>query len=376
MNSIRLKLMLAIAAVTCATAIAVGSQAYWVARSALEDATFDKLVAVRELKADQVDSFFRTIRDQVIALSADPMVIDAMTSFSDAFASESMSDRFEDAAQLRSFYSQEFMSRAREAKAPVNDFLELWPEDPRSQHMQHHYIAANSYPVGEKYQLDRSSDGSRYDDVHATYHPVLRDFSKRFGFYDVFLVNADSGYIVYSTEKEIDFATSLFDGPYRDSNIAAVFKEARVANNANFVRMVDFASYMPSYGAQASFIASPIVRNGQTAGVLIVQVPLERLNGIMTSDGEWSSVGLGATGETYIVGRDYILRTQSRFFVSDREAFLDSITEAGIDQTTVDRMRSVGSAIGLLTVDTPGTRAAMAGEIGTQIFDDYRGDPV
>ena len=376
MNSIKSKLMLAIAAVTVATAIAVGSQSYWVARSALEDASFDKLVAVRELKSDQVDSFFGTIRNQVVALSADPMVIEAMTSFSDAFASELMSDQIEDTAELRSFYSQDFMSRARDAQAPVDNFMELWPEDPRSQRMQRNYIAANSYPVGEKYQLDRSSDGSRYDDVHANYHPMLRDFSKRFGFYDLFLVDADSGYIVYSTEKEIDFGTSLIDGPYRDSNIAAVFREARVANNSNFVRMVDFASYVPSYGAQASFLASPIVRNGQISGVLIVQVPLDRLDDIMTSGGSWSSVGLGDTGETYIVGPDYTLRTQSRFFISDREAFFDSISGAGVEQATADRIRSLGSAIGLLTIDTPGTRAALAGQSGTQIFDDYRGEAV
>ena len=140
--------------------------------------------------------------------------------------------------------------------------------------------------------------------------------------------------------------------------------------------MVDFAGYMPSYGAQASFLASPIVLDGQTSGVLIVQVPLDRLNDIMTSGGSWSNVGLGETGETYIVGPDYTLRTQSRFFASDRDAFFDSITRAGVSPAMADRMRSVGSAIGLLTVDTPGTRAAMAGEIGTQIFDDYRGEAV
>ena len=140
--------------------------------------------------------------------------------------------------------------------------------------------------------------------------------------------------------------------------------------------MVDFASYMPSYGAQASFLASPIFRNGQILGVLIVQVPLDRLDDIMTSGGSWSSVGLGETGETYIVGPDFTLRTQSRFFISDREAFFDSIIGAGIEQATADRIRSVGSAIGLLTVDTPGTRSALAGQTGTQIFDDYRGEAV
>ena len=39
-------------------------------------------------------------------------------------------------------------------------------------------------------------------------------------------------------------------------------------------------------------------------------------------------------------------------------------------------MRSLGSAVGLLTVDTPGTRMALDGQTGTQIFDDYRGQAV
>jgi methyl-accepting chemotaxis protein len=367
---------MAIATVTVSTAVVVGSLAYSISREALEKASFNQLVSVRELKADQVDSFFRTIRDQVVALSANRMVIDAMRSFNDGFSSGSMSDQTEDTAVLRAFYSEEFMARARDAHAPVDSAVDLWPADPRSQRLQHHYLAANPFPIGEKYQLDRSPDSSRYADVHANYHPFLRDFSKRFGFYDLLLVDVKSGYIVYSVEKEIDFATSLVDGPYRDSNIAEVFSEARLSNNANFVRMVDFASYMPSYGAQASFLASPIFENNQITGVLIVQVPLDRLNHIMTSGEAWSDVGLGETGETYVVGPDFKMRTQSRFLVSDPETFFDEIEAAGIEPSTRDRMRSLGSAVGLLTVDTPGTRMALDGQGGTQIFDDYRGQAV
>jgi anti-anti-sigma regulatory factor/HAMP domain-containing protein len=336
---------MAIATVTVSTTIVVGSLAYWISREALEKASFNQLVSVRELKADQVDNFFSTIRNQVVALSANRMVIDAMKSFHDAFGSGSMSDQMEDTAVLRAFYGEEFMARAREAQAPVDNVVDLWPADPRSQQMQHLYLAANPFPVGEKYQLERSPDGSRYADMHATFHPFLRDFSKRFGFYDLFLVDAKSGYIVYSVEKEIDFATSLLDGPYRDSNIAKVFREARHSNNANFVLMVDFESYMPSYGAQASFLASPIFNGNEITGVLIVQVPLDRLNHIMTSGEVWSDVGLGETGETYVVGPDFKVRTEPRFLVSDPESFFNDIAAAGIESTTRDRMRSLGSAL-------------------------------
>jgi hypothetical protein len=156
------------------------------------------------------------------------------------------------------YYAREFLERAEAAKAPVENVADLWPDDPRTLRMQHRYLASNPYPTGEKSLLERGEQGTDYDGLHQIYHPVLRDFSKRFGFYDLFMVDAQTGYIVYSVEKEIDFATSLIDGPYRGANIAEAFNSARTAANASFARMVDYESYLPSYGAQAS---SPTTRH-------------------------------------------------------------------------------------------------------------------
>ena len=376
MKSIRTRLMIAMAAVTVVAVVAVGWQAYSISRTSLERESFNQLIAVRELKAGQVEGFFQTLRDQVIALSGTPMVARGMDSLADAFDAEEIIDSDDGLIDLRLFYTQEFMTRAKNANAPLGSLADLWPEDPRSLSMQQRYIAENPHPVGEKHQLDRSTNSARYDQLHSDYHSVFRDFSKRFGLYDLFLVDADTGYIVYSVEKEIDFATSLLDGPYRSSNIAEVFRKAREARNANFAVMVDYESYMPSFGAQAAFIGSPIFVNGRAEGVLIIQLPLDRLDQIMTSGRAWSSVGLGRTGETYLVGPDLTLRSQSRFMLSDPEAFFRDITESGVDQSTVERIRALGSAVGLLAIDTPGSRDALSGKSGAQIFYDYRGEPV
>jgi HAMP domain-containing protein/anti-anti-sigma regulatory factor len=376
MTTIRSRLIIAMTAVTVAAAVSVGWQAYSISRAALEAESFNKLIAVRELKADQVDAFFRTIRNQVIEMSANRMVAEAMVSMSQAFMDESVEETPNDRADLRLFYAREFIERAKAAKAPVDNVTDLWPDDPRTLRMQHRYLAANSFPTGQKSLLERGGQGTDYDDLHAIYHPAFRDFSERFGFYDLFMVDARTGYIVYSVEKEIDFATSLIDGPYRGTNIAEAFNSAQAAANASFARMVDYESYLPSYGAQASFMASPIFANGQAVGVLIVQVPLDRLDEIMTSGREWAAVGLGETGETYIVGPDFTLRNQSRFLISDSESFFRDIAAAGVAQDKVDRIRSIGSSVGLLKIETPGTRDALNGDSSTQIFPDYRGEPV
>ena len=105
-------------------------------------------------------------------------------------------------------------------------------------------------------------------------------------------------------------------------------------------------------------------------------MPVDRINTIMTSREEWGRVGLGDTGETYIVGRDLTLRNQSRFLIEDRESYLRSIEASGVGSSTVDRIATLGSTIGLQEVRTEGTLAAIGGETGTGMFPDYRGVPV
>jgi anti-anti-sigma regulatory factor/HAMP domain-containing protein len=235
------------------------------------------------------------------------------------------------------------------------------------------YISGNSLDTGSKHLLDAADDGSRYSAAHRRYHPLLRNFLERFGYYDIFLIDHQSGNIVYTVFKEVDFGTSLNSGPYRESNLANAFRAARDSGSPGFIRLEDFEPYAPSYGAHASFIATPVYDGQDLVGVLAFQMPVDRINAIMTSGGEWERVGLGLSGETYIVGEDLKLRNQSRFLIEDRDNYLQAIEEAGIDRATIQRIATLGSAIGLQTVDTKGTRAAVSGQTGSGLFEDYRG---
>ncbi|GAH68518.1 unnamed protein product, partial [marine sediment metagenome] len=101
-----------------------------------------------------------------------------------------------------------------------------------------------------------------------------------------------------------------------------------------------------------------------------------RINSIMTSDQNWSAVGLGESGETYIVGDDFTLRNQSRFLIEDSENYFKLIDEIGTPLSTIARIRNINSTIGLQEVETEGTVAAQRSLTGTGIFPDYRGVPV
>jgi methyl-accepting chemotaxis protein len=350
-------------------------------KSALEKQAFAKLTAVREMKASHVEAYFQNIRRQVLTFSEDRMVIDAMRNFREAFQSldsELNLDQVlsEGDLQLKLYYQNEFLPRLNRNLGRDAVLADFWPDSEAARALQYFYIAKNPFDVGEKHQLDRSKAPTSYSDIHDIYHPIIRSYLEKFGYYDIFLVDPENGHIVYSVFKEVDFGTSLLTGPYRDTNFAQAFRAARQSGASDFVRLKDFAPYPPSYNAPASFIASPIFDGEELVGVLLFQMPVDRINEIMTSDQAWSQVGLGDSGETYLVGGDFKLRSQSRFFIEDKVGYLNALAAQGVSAKLVNQIEFLDSAIGLQDVQTDGAVAALAGKTGVSIFPDYRGQPV
>jgi|GEM_PF-565920 len=383
----RLKISTKILFVTTSMAIAIiiisGVASDVITRKATRIEAFNKLTAVREMKAQQIEDYFQQIRNQVITFSEDRMIVDAMKAFSQGFESHTHEIKAIEEAYpgyrsgvLRQYYQNEFLprlSKYAQSPAQLNDY---WPENSTTQILQYLYIADNINQTGQKHLLDAATDYSSYTSAHRKYHPVIRNYLETFGYYDIFLVDPDNGHIVYSVFKEVDYATSLLNGPYSKTNIAEVFRRARQASQPDFITTIDFEPYTPSYNDQASFIATPIFDGNRRIGVLIFQMPVKRINDIMTNKQDWSRVGLGKSGETYIVGEDYRLRNQSRFLIEDKQNYLKTVAAHGTSETIVNQIDALNNSIGLQEVKTEGTQAALSGKQGTKIFPDYRGVPV
>ena len=140
--------------------------------------------------------------------------------------------------------------------------------------------------------------------LHEKVHPIIRNFLDKFGYYDIFSssipIRAISCTPVY---KELDYSTSLVNGPYANTNFGEAFREANAAASDDVFVLKDFKQYAPSYMAPASFIASPIFDGEEKIGVAIFQMPVDRIQEIMSLRS-----GLGETGETILVGSDYQMR--------------------------------------------------------------------
>lgn len=53
----------------------------------------------------------------------------------------------------------------------------------------------------------------------------LTEYQKDTGFYDVFMICATHGHVMYTAAKEADLGTNLKSGPYKNSGLAEVWKK-------------------------------------------------------------------------------------------------------------------------------------------------------
>ncbi len=287
----------------------------------LRTEAISRMTALRESKKASIVRYFDSIRDQVLTLSEDRMIVDASLGFNAAFNSYAAETSVTPArlaamrAALKTYYAGEFAteygSQNDGGKFDADGTVAKLADN--AVIFQYNFIRANKNPLGSKHLLNSLGDGSSYDRLHGKVHPIIRNYLEKFGYYDIFLVDAKHGNVQYSVFKELDYGTSLKTGPWADSNLARAYNKAMALDGPNTVALMDYDLYTPSYDAPAGFIASPIYDGATKTGVLIFQMPLDRIAAIM---GE--KAGLGNTGETILVGPDYLMRSDSRLDTKNR----------------------------------------------------------
>ncbi len=175
------------------------------------------------------------------------------------------------------------------------------------------------------------------------------DYVAEYGYYDLFLIHPE-GRVFYSVAKEADYGTNIVNGTYADSSLGDATREALQSGEFGFG---DFRPYAPSNGEPAAFIAQPLVRDGEAEIVVALQVSLGAINAIMQE-----RTGMGRTGETYLVGPDHLMRSDS-YLDPENHSVMASFADP-----------ELGS------VETEAANAALAHEADARIIIDYNGNPV
>lgn len=312
----------------------------------------NRLEALRDSRAQTVSAYFNTIDEQVKNLASDPATAEALRRLDSAFARYD-GEPADSATGLVRFYQNTFAERyAAENDGKSIDGGAIAAKLGRTAAaLQRAYISGNANPLGSKHLLDTANDGSLYSREHTRIHPTFRRFLEAFGYYDIFLLDND-GNVVYSVYKEVDFATSLKSGPWADSGLASAYQSVQSVEQGAST-FIDFKVYRPSYDAPAGFFASPVFDGDRRIGSLVFQFPIDRLNAIMADRS-----GLGETGETYLVGPDKLMRSDS-YLDPEHHSVISSFRQP-------DKGRA----------DTEAVRLALKGQTDADVIIDYNGNPV
>jgi methyl-accepting chemotaxis protein len=260
--------LLVVAPAVCAVFL-LGMFSYQRSSNSLQEAAFEKLGALGASRTNVIGTYLQDVRTDLVLTASNEGIINAMLDFSTGW-----------------------VELGENAK---NDLQRL-------------YLSDNPYPAGKREDLNQADDGSEYSMIHGSYHPWFHELQEERGYYDIFLIDTD-GNVCYSVFKEADFATNVKIGKWKNTDLGKIWQEVGYSSALGKVAFSDFAAYAPSAGAAASFIGTPIIdTNGDPLGALVYQMPIGKINDIMQQ-----TEGLGESGETYLVGADYMMRSDSRF---------------------------------------------------------------
>ncbi len=308
-SSLKQKVMAAFLIIGLLPTVLVSIVGLKVSEDILLEGLFSHLIDVKEVKKQQVEDYFNSKSHTLQGLANTLMVQEALLAFREGISSIKLKSGQQEAVKQDYLNGFARIYKEQNPESSLNLDRLLSKKDHIATSLQSIYLANSPYKTGERH-LYNGPEASGYHQVHARYHSSFKVLLEELNLYDIFIVDNESSRIVYSVFKEVDFGTRLNNGPFADSGIAEAFRLAKKkgANNGSpYTVMTDYRLYQPSYDAPASFMASPIIINNRVEGYFIIQLPLDKLSKIMAV-----SEGLGKTGESYLVGEDHLLRTDTR----------------------------------------------------------------
>ena len=205
----------------------------------------------------------------------------------------------------------------------------------------------NFFAEFENIGLSEGYDSEDYKEAVEEYTPILKSYVE--GYNDFYLIS-EKGYVVYSLNRGSDFGVNLVTGEYKKTGLAGAFKKAL----ADKIVFDDIAPYAPLEDTPASFVAAPLKgESGTIIGVVALRLSLDAVNSIMKEQ-----AGMGKTGDTYLVGTDNFMRSDSH-----RDMQNHSLAASFANPDTGK-------------VDTDAARGTLSGKTASGVITSYNGQSV
>ncbi|MDM8521875.1 PAS domain S-box protein [Desulfococcaceae bacterium HSG8] len=196
---------------------------------------------------------------------------------------------------------------------------------------------------------DGKVGGAPYLYAQLKYGNAMERFVNQYKFDDLYLADKE-GNIVFSVAHKPDEGQNVRTGKLKNSPLSKCFQ-----NSMGGVFFQDFKPYAICDNRCFAFLGAPVTdefRN-EFLGVVILSLTPAPINKIMLERS-----GMGETGETYLVGSDMLMRS---------DTFLDSVNHS-VKAPFINAEKR--------KIDTQASREAISGKSGRKIITSYAGKEV
>lgn len=371
--SIQSKLVVMMVLCTIVAATVVGVIGFQAGRNSLRDSVFNRLTEVRESQSRSLADQLSDLKSSMIIDTRGATTEDALAAFTAGF--DQLQNQTIDPAQAQSindYYDDVFIKEVEQYSGVTLNPEQLIPTGSAQRYLQAHYTARRKSD-DVALTINDAGDGSAWSAANARYQDFFREIVTRFEFQDALLLDT-AGNVVYSAYKDVDLGTNILTGPYSGSKLREAYQKAMSSNALDYVGITDFEIYQPAENEPTAWMVTPVVTNGRAAGVLALQFPASKINRLMTFDKKWADSGLGTTGETFLAGPDNLMRSDSRLFLEDPQAYKRDVVAAGTPPDEADQAIRLGGTTLVQPVTSEATENAQRGQSGTLITTDYLGN--
>jgi len=369
--SIQSKLLTMLLITSILSAAVVGAIGFQSGRTSLRASVFDRLTEIRDLQSRQLEAKFKDLQDSLVVYTRGATTTEAVEAFTSAF--DQLNNATVNPAQWQSvvdYYKNQFEKTEEAQTGNQIDINGLLPTSNSEKYLQANYTTRFT-DWDRSIRLDDAGDGSAWSAANARYNDFFREVVLRFEFEDALLLDT-RGNVVYSAYKGVDLGTNILNGPYQDNELRDAYEKALASHAVDYVGITDFGDYQPA-DEPTAWMVSPVGPQGRVEGVLALQFPISKINDLMTVNRDWQAAGMGNTGETFLLGPDDLMRSDSRLFLENPEQFKRDVVNAGTPPDVAqESVRQHGTTL-VQPVANEASRLAQRGQSGTLIEDDYLG---
>jgi methyl-accepting chemotaxis protein len=329
-RSVRGKLLFWFLVLSLVPLAAGGTLSYLQSRDVLLGDAHAKLAAIRSLKGAQVDDvvIFRVNRIQSLA-----DLIELLRN--------NVLDRLKAIAQIRKVEIERFFE---DSCRNLETFKESSSVTSLFRRLQEHAASEGAIKNGMP-----DAEAEAYTAIAGNGGLALDKFSGAHHYQNILLIDANKGTVLYSSMPSPLLGQNLLGKEHRETGLA---KLVRMVVETKAWAFSDFEIHREMDNVPVGFLGVPLFsQGGEVDGILAAFMSVNEINAIMQS-----REGLGKTGEAYLAGPDFRMRSDSIYDPVGHTvaaSFAGSIEKSGME--------------------TQAVKSALSGKTGAGLFPSHRG---